>query len=205
MTTIAELVEPSAASNTTGTLPPSLMRKSTEKKYPSRHDLEMMFEYHVKNRSPRRVAHDVFDSCLEHDPLFAMGCAAPCADGKLGWYAFETHTAPYGDMSSRVSCTIYVLSVLHEQQAGISVSTIKDIFIHVPGFGAHRIPLTWNNRAFMVNAANHNMYYAGRSWKHDIETCRSFGKSVPKTRRDVEPSAIIELIQRTVRSAYKAE
>lgn len=205
MTTIAELIIKPATTPRAGALPPSLMRKSAKKKYPSQHDRQAMFQYHTSGRTPKRVALDVFDSCLEHDPLFEMGCAAPCADGNLGWYAFETHTAPYGEQASRIWCTIYVLSVLHERQAGISVNTIKDIIIHVPGFGAHRVPLTWNNRAFMVNAANHNMYYAGRSWKHDTETCQKNGKYVPNTHKDVEPSAIIELIQRTVRSAYKAE
>ena len=204
MAAIAELIKPTAAPSA-GALPPSLMRRSTEKKYPSQHAREKMFQYHVANRGPGRVASDVFDSCLEHDPLFAMGVAAPCADGKLGWYAFETHTAPYGEGASRIWCTIYVLSVLREQQAGISVDVIKDIIIDVPGFGAHRIPLTWNNRAFLVNASNHNMYYSGRSWKHDMETCQTNGKHVPNTHRSANPQAIIKSIQRTVRSAYKAK
>ena len=204
MTTIAELVESSAAPSAGTTLPPSLMRKSTEKKYPSRHDREEMFNYHMSSRSDRRVALDVFDSCLECDPLFDMGCAAPCADGKLGWYAFETHTAPYGDQASRIPCTIYVMSDLREQQAAIQIDIVKDIIIDVPGFGAHRVPLTWNNAAFMLNASNHNMY-PRRSWKRDIEECQKHGKHIPNTHRDVEPQAIIELIQRTVHSAYKAE
>lgn len=96
------------------------------------------------------------------------------------------------------------MSVLREQQAGIQIDIVKDIIIDVPGFGAHRVPLTWNNKAFLVNAANHNMY-PRRSWKRDIETCQKNGKYVPNVYGATEPSAIIESIKKTVRSAYKAE
>ena len=203
MAAIAELIKPATAPNA-GMLPPSLMRRGAEKKYPSQHDREVMFHYHTSGRTPERVALDVFDSCVEHDPLFEMGFAAPCANGEMGWYAFETHTAPYGGSASRVSCTIYVLSVLREQQAGLQIDIVKDIIIDVPGFGAHRVPLTWNNAAFMLNASNHNMY-PRRSWNCDIEACRKNGKYVPNVCGAAEPSAIIEVIKKTVHSAYKAE